>query len=53
MGVDITNFAHPGDSMLETMGLQKSQRLESILPGADILSFSGGRSAKCLGNDLI
>ncbi|MGO9705595.1 MAG: hypothetical protein ACLPYZ_10275 [Limisphaerales bacterium] len=42
MGVEITNFAHPGDSMLETMGLQKSQRLESILPGADILLFSGG-----------
>ena len=42
MGVPITNYAHAGDATLATMGLEKSKRLESILPGADILLFSGG-----------
>ena len=42
MGVPITNYAHPGDTSLETLGLEKSRRLEAILPGADILIFSSG-----------
>src|ERR1019366_4789043 len=42
MGVDITNYANPGDSSVETLGLEKSKRLEAILPGADILLFSTG-----------
>jgi hypothetical protein len=42
IGLPITNYAHASDATIETMGLEKSKRLESILPGADILLFSGG-----------
>ena len=41
-GLEIENFAHAGDPTLATMGLKKSQQLEKVLPGADILLFSGG-----------
>ena len=41
-GLEITNFAHAGDSTLEALGLTKSQRLERYLTGADILFFSCG-----------
>ena len=41
-GLSITNYAHAGDSTLEALGLKKSQRLEKVLKGADILLFSGG-----------
>ena len=41
-GLEITNFAHAGDSTLEALGLTKSQRLERLLVGADVLLFSGG-----------
>ena len=42
MGVPIENFAHAGDSTLETMGLTKAKRLSAYLPGTDIFLFSGG-----------
>ncbi len=43
LGVPIVNYAHPGDSTLETMGLTKSQRLEALLATKpDVLVFSGG-----------
>lgn len=41
-GLSISNYAHAGDPTLTTMGLKRSQQLESVLPGADILLFSGG-----------
>jgi len=42
LGLPIINYAHAGDATVTAMGLKKSKRLESILPGADILLFSGG-----------
>jgi hypothetical protein len=41
-GLSIANYAHAGDATLQTMGLEKSKRLESVVVGADILLFSGG-----------
>ena len=41
-GLTIHNYAHAGDATLATMGLAKSKQLEAVLPGADILLFSGG-----------
>lgn len=41
-GLSISNCSHAGDSTLEALGLKKSQRLEKILTGADVLLFSGG-----------
>ena len=46
-GLSISNYAHRGDSTLEALGLKKSQRLEKVLAGADILLFSGG------GDDIV
>ena len=42
MGIPIDNYAHAGDSTLETMGLTKAKRLTAYLPGTDIFLFSGG-----------
>jgi len=39
---DYFNIAHAGDSTEETMGLVMATRLEMMLPGADILLFTGG-----------
>lgn len=48
-GVKILNAAHYGDSVQETLGVEKRQRIETLLkkPGFDILLFSGG------GNDVV
>ncbi len=42
MGVDFTNIAHAGDSTEELMGTSVASKLESVIPGAKILLFSGG-----------
>jgi hypothetical protein len=43
MGLDdYFNIAHAGDSTEETMGLTMATKLEAILPGTDILLFTGG-----------
>jgi len=42
MGLPIENYAHAGDSTLETMGLTKARRLTAYLPNTDIFLFSGG-----------
>jgi hypothetical protein len=42
LDIDIENYAHPGDSTEETMGLKKRLKLEQYLPNSDILLFSGG-----------
>lgn len=42
IGIPIENYAHAGDSTLETMGLTKAKRLTAYLPGTDIFLFSGG-----------
>lgn len=47
LGIYITNYANPGDSTEETMGLLKRQRLQDNLPEADILLFSGGGDDIC------
>jgi hypothetical protein len=47
--VKILNTAHHGDSVQEMLGVEKRQRIETLLkkPGFDILLFSGG------GNDIV
>ena len=43
MGLDdYFNIAHAGDSTEETMGLTMATKLEAILPGTDVLLFTGG-----------
>ena len=48
-GVKILNTAHHGDFVQEMLGVEKRQRIETLLkkPGFDILLFSGG------GNDVV
>ena len=47
LGVSCINIAHPGDATVVTMGMTNCKKLEKVLPGADVLLFSGGGDDIC------